>query len=95
MPGSIIYKKRREIVFRALERIGINYYNSNATIYIWVNIPVGYSSKSFSELLLNRANVVVTPGSAFGEYGEGYFRISITISDDRLEEAMERIQKVL
>ena len=44
---------------------------------------------------LNKANVVVTPGSAFGNYGEGYFRISITLADSRLEEALERIKKIL
>lgn len=90
-----IYKKRRNIIFDSLDKIGISYYKSNVTIYVWAKIPKGYSSKSFAELLLNKANVVVTPGNAFGGYGEGYFRISITISDDRLEEALERIKKVL
>jgi LL-diaminopimelate aminotransferase len=90
-----IYKKRRNIIFDSLKKIGISYYKSNSTIYIWAKVPKDYSSKSFAELLLNKANVVVTPGSAFGDYGEGYFRISITLSDDRLEEALERIKKVL
>lgn len=90
-----IYRKRRTILFNSLEKIGIRYYKSNTTIYLWAKVPDGYTSKSFAELLLNRANVVVTPGSAFGEYGEGYFRISITLADNRLEEALERIKKAL
>ena len=90
-----VYKRRRQKVFRALEKTGIKYYRSDATIYIWANVPEGFNSRSFSELLLNEANVVVTPGSAFGDNGEGYFRISITLSDERLEEAMERIHKVI
>ncbi len=90
-----IYKKRRNIIFSTLDKIGVSYYKSDATIYVWAKVPEGHSSKSFAELLLNKANVVITPGSAFGVYGEGYFRISITLADDRLEEALERIKKVL
>ena len=93
--NNYIYKKRRDIIYNAFNKLGIDYYKSNATIYIWVKVPKGYNSRSFAELLLNRANVVVTPGSAFGDYGEGYVRISITLSDSRLEEALERIKKVL
>jgi LL-diaminopimelate aminotransferase len=90
-----IYRKRREIIFNTLDKTGIEYYRSDATIYIWAKVPEGHTSKSFSELLLNKANVVVTPGSAFGTFGEGYFRISITLDDARIAEALERISKVL
>ncbi len=90
-----IYKKRRNIIFNNLDKIGISYYKSDASIYVWAKVPEGHSSKSFAELLLNKANVVVTPGIAFGDYGEGYFRISITLADNRLEEALERIKRVL
>jgi len=90
-----IYKKRRNIIFNKFDKFKIVYFKSDATIYIWAKVPTGHSSKSFSELLLNEANVVVTPGSAFGDYGEGYFRISITLADNRLEEALDRIEKVL
>jgi LL-diaminopimelate aminotransferase len=90
-----VYRKRREVIFNTLDKTGIKYYKSDATIYIWAKVPIGHTSKSFSELLLNKANVVVTPGSAFGVFGEGWFRISITLDDARLEEALERINKVL
>ncbi len=90
-----IYSKRRQIVFNYLDSIGLDYYKSDATIYIWGKVPKGYTSKSFTELLLNKANVVVTPGSAFGTFGEGYYRISITIDDERLQEALDRIKKVI
>jgi LL-diaminopimelate aminotransferase len=90
-----IYRKRREVIFNTLDKTGIKYYKSDATIYIWAKVTTGHTSKSFSELLLNKANVVVTPGSAFGVFGEGWFRISITLDDARLEEALERINKVL
>lgn len=90
-----IYNKRREMVKKALNDIGINYYNSNATIYVWVRVPEEFTSESFSGMLLEKANVVVTPGSEFGKNGEGYIRISLTIDDRRLEEALDRIRNVL
>jgi len=90
-----IYKKRRVMVKRVLDDIGIEYYDSDATIYIWSEVPDGSTSESFSKMLLEKANVVVTPGTAFGEYGEGFFRISLTIEDNRLEEALNRIKDVL
>ncbi len=90
-----IYRKRRELVFSALKKTGIDYYKSDATIYIWAKVPNGYTSASFAQHMLHNANVVVTPGSAFGTYGEGYFRISITLSNERLEEALQRMTCIL
>jgi LL-diaminopimelate aminotransferase len=83
------------MVKRVLDDIGIEYYDSDATIYVWAEVPDGSTSESFSKMLLEKANVVVTPGTAFGEYGEGFFRISLTIEDNRLEEALNRIKDVL
>lgn len=90
-----IYNRRRNLIFKSLEKTGIDYYRSDATIYVWAKTPRGYNSASFAQHLLNNANVVITPGSAFGEYGEGYFRISITLPDERLEEALQRIVSIL
>jgi len=89
-----IYNRRRQKVWEMLQKTGINFYKSFNTIYIWAKVPDGYTSASFAELLLEKANVVVTPGSAYGKYGEGYFRISLTINDERLEEALDRIKNV-
>jgi LL-diaminopimelate aminotransferase len=93
--NNLIYKKRREMTTSILDRIGIDYYKSNATIYIWAKVPEGHTSESFAKLVLDKADVVVTPGSAYGKLGEGYFRISLTIEDKRLEEALNRIDKAL
>lgn len=87
-----IYNRRRQKVWGLLDKMGLKYYKSSNTIYIWSKVPEGYSSASFAKLLLDKTNVVVTPGSAYGKYGEGYFRISLTISDSRLEEALDRIK---
>jgi LL-diaminopimelate aminotransferase len=90
-----VYNNRRIIVKKALDSMGIDYYDSNATIYVWAEVPEGFNSESFSKMILEKADVVVTPGSEFGEYGEGYFRISLTVSDSRLEEALSRMVNIL
>ena len=93
--NNLIYKKRRQMTTSILDRIGIEYYRSNATIYLWARVPEGHTSESFASLVLDKADVVVTPGSAYGKQGEGYFRISLTIDDQRLEEALDRINKAV
>ncbi len=90
-----IYNKRRTKIKDMLDKIGISYYDSDYTIYVWSKVPAGFTSQTFAKMLLDKADVVVTPGSAFGRSGEGYFRISLTIADERLEEAIERIKGVI
>ena len=92
---SEIYERRRDLVAGALRAIGLHVTPPLATPYFWVRVPEGYTSGSFSELVLERAAVVVSPGSAYGPSGEGFVRISLTIPDDRLEEAVSRIESAL
>ncbi len=63
-----------------------------ATFYLWVKVPSGYTSAGFAGEVLDKAGVVVTPGAAYGKSGEGFVRISLTLPDDRLNEAVERIK---
>jgi len=63
-----------------------------ATPYFWARVPEGYTSASFAELVLEQANVVVSPGNAYGPSGEGYVRLSLTVPDDELQEAVSRIK---
>jgi LL-diaminopimelate aminotransferase len=92
---SIVYERRRDLVAEALRAIGLHVTPPLATPYFWTRVPDGYTSGSFSELVLERAAVVVSPGSAYGPSGEGFVRISLTIPDDRLEEAVSRIESAL
>jgi aspartate/methionine/tyrosine aminotransferase len=62
---------------------------------VWVPVPQGHTSVSFAELVLQQADVVVSPGSAYGPNGEGYVRLSLTVADDRLREAVARIEQHL
>jgi LL-diaminopimelate aminotransferase len=88
---SAIYKRRQDLMIDALARIGLPAEPPQATPYIWVHVPEGHSSESFTELVLAEAGVVVSPGPSFGPSGEGFVRISLTLADERLEEAANRI----
>jgi LL-diaminopimelate aminotransferase len=90
-----IYARRRDLVLAALRAVGIDVPAPRGTIYVWVPVPPGHTSVSFAELVLDQAAVVVSPGSAYGPNGEGYVRLSLTVPDDRLREAMARIEQHL
>ena len=89
---SEIYRRRRDLVAGALRAIGLDVALPRATPYFWARVPEGYTSASFVELVLEEAAVVLSPGPAFGPSGEGFFRISLTVPDERLAEAVERIE---
>ena len=76
-----IYQARRDIVVNSLREAGLPVESPQATLYVWVKVPSGQKSDEFVKSLLQETGVVVTPGSGFGEYGEGYFRISLTVKD--------------
>ncbi len=82
------------MVVDGLKSIGIHVDKPRATFYIWAKVPQGYTSADFCEKLIEEQGIVVTPGSGFGEEGEGYFRISITMSEKRITEAIERLKTV-
>jgi len=88
---SEIYRRRRDLLIDALVDIGLSADPPRATPYIWLRVPDGHTSETFTELVLEEAGVVVSPGPSFGPSGEGYVRISLTVADERLEEAASRI----
>ena len=90
-----IYRRRRDLVIAALASVGIEVPPPRGTMYVWVPVPAGHTSVSFAELVLDQAAVVVSPGSSYGPNGEGYVRLSLTIADDDLREAVARIEKHL
>jgi len=90
-----IYARRRALVLETLAELGIRFTPSRGTFYLWVPAPRGLSSIEFATLLFEKAHVVVAAGTAYGQYGEGFVRFSLTVPDDRLHEAMERIRKAL
>jgi len=88
-----IYTGRRNIVVNGLNKLGWNLKPTKATFYIWVPTLNKMSSMEFSNLLLKKTGIIVTPGVGYGEYGEGYVRIALTVEEKRLEEAIGRMEK--
>jgi LL-diaminopimelate aminotransferase len=91
----VIYQRRRDLVCDALAEIGVEVTKPKGTIYVWAPVPEGHTSASYCELVLEESGVVVSPGGAYGPNGEGFFRISLTVPDARLAEAMERLRDYL
>ncbi|MBE9203932.1 aspartate aminotransferase [Synechocystis salina LEGE 06099] len=87
------YQERRDFVINGLSKLGWAITPSQATMYLWVPCPVGMSSTDFALTVLEKTGVVMTPGNAFGEGGEGYVRLSLIADSDRLGEALQRIEK--
>jgi LL-diaminopimelate aminotransferase len=92
---NAIYTRRRDLVVGALGAIGVDVTPPKGTIYVWAPVPEGHTSTSFAETVLEEAAVVVSPGSMYGPSGEGFFRISLTTPDEKIEEAVERMRKYL
>ena len=92
---SAVYQRRRDLLAEALAAIGLDVQRPQATPYFWVPVPEGHTSASFTELVLEEAAVVVSPGPSFGPSGEGFVRLSMTVPDERLEEAARRIESSL
>jgi len=88
-----IYQERRDVLVRGLRKLGFNVDKPKATFYLWMEVPGG-DSMAFAEKLLE-AGVVVTPGVGFGEHGEGFVRFALTQPVARIEEALERMERVL
>ena len=90
--NNAIYQRRRDKLVDALRGIGMEITPPRASLYVWARIPEGYSSAEFAAMLLEEKDIVVTPGSGYGEYGEGYIRLSLTLSDEHLTKAVQRLE---
>jgi len=88
-----VYRERRDILVDALNSMGWQLEKPKATFYVWAPVPAGYTSASFAEMVLDKCGVIITPGNGYGENGEGFFRIALTVEKDRMMEALERMKK--
>jgi len=91
---SNIYRERRDVLVGGLQKLGINVEPPKATFYVWFEVPSGYTSATFAALLLEKSGIVATPGNGFGAPGEGYVRMALTVSKERLIEAVDRMAAV-
>lgn len=89
------YAARRDILVGGLNDMGWDLQFPKGTFYVWAPVPKGYTSASFAEYVFDKTQVVITPGSGYGEGGEGYFRATLTTEEKRMKEAIERMKKAL
>ncbi|MBP1698684.1 MAG: LL-diaminopimelate aminotransferase, partial [Deltaproteobacteria bacterium] len=81
-----IYERRRDVMVKGLRELGLEVDRPKATFYLWIQVPKGYTSAQFATLLLEQAGIVATPGNGFGEDGEGFIRMALTVDEKRLNE---------
>lgn len=91
---NLEYTLRRDILVDGLREIGLSVEKPRATFYVWIEVPMGYSSTSFASHLLTRSGIVATPGNGFGPPGEGYVRMALTVGTERMKEAVARIKSI-
>ena len=89
-----IYESRRDLLAEGLGKTGWKVKRPEATFYIWARVPEGYSSLESVEKLLEEVGILSTPGNALGPSGEGYVRFSLTVDEERIEEAVERLSRI-
>lgn len=90
-----IYRERMNAFVEGLSKLGLDVTPPDGSFFVWFPVPKGYTSGTFASEVLEKCGVVVTPGSAFGTSGEGYARVSLTHSVERLQEVIDRLKKVL
>ena len=89
-----IYQERRDVLVAGLRNLGLQFETPPATFYVWIEVPQGYTSASFTAHLLEKAGIVTTPGNGFGAPGEGYIRMALTTTKERLAEAVDRLKQI-
>src|SRR5216684_1949735 len=92
---NAIYRRRRNMLVEGCNAIGMHTRTPQAGLYIWAAIPQGYTSRDFANWLFDKTGVFITPGTNFGNAGEGYVRISLTAPDERIETALKRMKEAL
>jgi LL-diaminopimelate aminotransferase len=90
-----VYEERRDALVGGLNSLGWNVASPKATFYVWFRVPPRYTSATFAKELLEKADIVATPGNGFGPHGEGYIRMALTVDRKRILEAVERIRRKL
>ena len=91
---TALYEGRRDVLIAECQRIGWDVGAPKASFFAWLPVPDGYTSESFADILLQKAGVVVAPGHGFGNHGEGYVRVGLLANEDRIKEAVARIEKL-
>lgn len=93
--ANSVYQERRDALVDGLVSLGWRVSMPKAAFYIWLRVMRGYNSASMAKVLLEKADIIATPGNGFGKYGEGYIRMALTVPKDRIKVAIQRIKRFL
>lgn len=88
-----LYTKRRDLLVEGLKQLGWEIRKNKASFYLWAKVPKGYTSTEFSTYIFKETGIFFTPGNGYGEHGEGYVRIALTVTEERIREALERLKE--
>jgi LL-diaminopimelate aminotransferase len=91
---NMMYQRRRDVLVDGLNALGWKVDKPKATFYVWIPVPSGYTSNELTKSLLQKADIVTTPGIGFGPNGEGFIRMALTVTEARIEEAVDRIKRL-
>lgn len=89
-----LYQERRDTLMQGLDLLGWQTKLPRATFYVWIKTPKNTDAIKFSKILLEKSDIVVTPGVGFGKYGQGYIRMALTVPKERIQEAIARLKKI-
>ncbi len=92
---NAIYRRRRDLLVDGCSALGMRAQRPQAGLYVWAEIPQGFTSRDFANWLFDKTGVFITPGTNFGRAGEGYVRITLTAPEERIETALKRMQAAL
>jgi len=87
-----VYQERQDVIVNGLKSLGCWLEPPKATLYVWAPVPKGYTSTEFATLLLDKCRIVVAPGNIYGEAGEGFFRIALSVPKERMQQAIKRME---
>ncbi|MDG2279647.1 MAG: aminotransferase class I/II-fold pyridoxal phosphate-dependent enzyme [Flavicella sp.] len=88
---NVIYEKRRALTWRILDALNCQYNSENGGMFVWAKLPEGITSVQMTDKMLYEKDVFLTPGTVFGSNGEGYIRLSLCVSEEKLEKVLERV----
>ncbi len=91
---SGVYQSRRDVLVKGLRSAGWDVPEIKASFYLWIPVLEGFTSVSMAKAMLEQADIIVTPGNGFGPSGEGYIRMALTVGEEKLEQAVDRVKKV-
>lgn len=89
-----MYRRRRDVLLTGLDALGIKYRKPRGSFYVWARTPGGMDSSEWVATLLAKAGIMTSPGSGYGEEGEGFFRMALIVDEKRMEEAVGRMRKM-